>query len=534
MTRRGSCLRIAHRRKVSNGSLGLEVGMKVVVRTDASDVLGHGHVARCLSLASALTSLGASVSFVCRDHEGNLVSQLVRKGYTVDLLPCGAGGISTAVAPLGASWQVDSEETVAAIGSRCGKADWVVVDHYGIDEKWEQAVRCVARRILVIDDLADRRHVCDVLLDQNLVERMASRYEGIVSAGCQVLLGPRYAILQPEYAAMHVGATPREGRVRRLVVYFGGADQGHFTSRVIREFLKLRRSDVAVDVVVPSSSPQLPILIGLVEEVANVHIHSDMSSLAPLFQVADLAVGACGATTWERLCVGLPSLVVTIADNQVAIARALDRRGIVRWVGDHESLDDNMIAVALRRALDDDLDSSWSIRCLREVDGYGASRVCSAMLVTADTTLVARDCREDDEALLLEWATDADSRTNSFESKAISSETHRAWYRDLLKKPDCVRLYVINTENGIPVGQTRFTLHGTVWEISYSLAPELRGRGMGRALLLAGLDALREDLGNVSVVGKVRSSNDSSCRVFRRLGFTEVSVGDRREFQSVL
>ncbi len=157
--------------------------MRVVFRADASLNIGSGHVMRCLTLANALRESGASCFFVCREHPGNLLELIREQGFEAIGLPLpktfeslhGKHSSSrlTYAGWLGDSWQRDAEQTLAALNGEL--ADWLVVDHYALDSAWEESLRPACRRLLVIDDLADRDHRCDLLLDQNLVAKMAER-----------------------------------------------------------------------------------------------------------------------------------------------------------------------------------------------------------------------------------------------------------------------------------------------------------------------------------------------------------------------
>ncbi|HPZ14727.1 MAG TPA: UDP-2,4-diacetamido-2,4,6-trideoxy-beta-L-altropyranose hydrolase, partial [Bacillota bacterium] len=210
------------------------MALHIVIRTDASPAIGTGHVMRCLTLANALARKGVGVSFICREHEGNLCDLIEEQGFTVHRLPAPESSFEADATPahaawLGAAWQEDARQTGAVIRTLGIKPTWLVVDHYGLDYRWEEALRPLVGRIFVIDDLADRAHDCDLLLDQNLFADMQTRYAGKVPADCRLLLGPEYALLQPIYAELHDRIPPREGPVRRILISFGGADRDNLT-----------------------------------------------------------------------------------------------------------------------------------------------------------------------------------------------------------------------------------------------------------------------------------------------------------------
>ena len=154
---------------------------------------------------------------------------------------------------------------------------------------------------MAIDDLADRVHDCDLLLDQNLVAQMHTRYRDKVPAACGLLLGPEYALLQPIYAELHDRIPPREGPIRRIFISFGGADSDNLTGRSLSAFLSLNRPDIEVDVVITTSGPYAETIRRQVAGHGNIHLHSDLPTLALLMAKADLAIGAGGATVGSAL-----------------------------------------------------------------------------------------------------------------------------------------------------------------------------------------------------------------------------------------
>ena len=208
--------------------------MNIIFRTDASLDIGTGHFMRCLTLADALRERGAECRFVCREHAGNLLDVIRQRGFEAYGLPLGdavtaKSDVSDNLLPLhaawlGADWASDAEQTLAAIGDT--KFDWLIVDHYALDARWEHRLRCSCHRLMVIDDLADRVHDCDLLLDQNL-GRTAADYKERVPATCTVLAGAQYALLRPEFAALRAYSLERRAhpKLKRLLITMGGVEQ---------------------------------------------------------------------------------------------------------------------------------------------------------------------------------------------------------------------------------------------------------------------------------------------------------------------
>jgi UDP-2,4-diacetamido-2,4,6-trideoxy-beta-L-altropyranose hydrolase len=502
--------------------------LAVVFRADASARIGFGHVARCLTLARALRARGVAVLFVARSADVPMLEHLDREGITVARVPNNGG---LAGSPPEDPWpevgsRRDAEQTRDAILAWGRRPQWIVADHYGIDEGWETVLRPHVDRIMVIDDLANRRHDCDLLLDQNLVDDLASRHVGRVPTRCGLLLGPEFALLQPAYAALHDTATARRGAIRRLLISFGGADAPGLTMKTLEAVGRLAQPAIHVDVVSSSASPWANALRQAVVGHDQVHLHFDLPSLANLMAEADFAIGAGGSTTWERLCLGLPTLVVTLAKNQEPAAAELDRRGLIHWLGDAESVTVDRIHNALATLMENGLPAEWSERCHAAVDGEGAKRVVAALCSTATTEVRARRARDDDERLLLSWANDPVTRQNSFSTQPIPAETHHRWFRDRLADQENCRLYVVETLDGVPIGQVRLQRMTPEWEIHYGVAQMFRGRGLGRSVLSAALEAFHDDVPTSLVVGRVKLYNKASHRTFEALGFEQRPSSD--------
>ena len=195
-------------------------------------------------------------------------------------------------------------------------ADWVVVDHYGLDALWQSQLIAgldnnEATKLLVIDDLADRPHQADLLLDQNFFGAAAEqRYQNLVSSNCRQLLGPHYALLGPEYAQLHP-LVPSRSELCRLLVFFGGVDPSNLTIRVLEALMDPALAHLAVDVVLGRQSPHRQVVADLVAQRPFTTLHGPLTSLAGLIARADLAIGASGSTNWERIVLRLRTLVVT-------------------------------------------------------------------------------------------------------------------------------------------------------------------------------------------------------------------------------
>jgi UDP-2,4-diacetamido-2,4,6-trideoxy-beta-L-altropyranose hydrolase len=245
------------------------------------------------------------------------------------------------------------------------------VDHYALDSEWERGMRPYVSRIMVIDDVANRRHDCDVLLDQNLRQDSHLRYQGLVPGHCQQFLGPRYALLRPEFRATRFRLRPRDGRIRRILVFFGGMDPSNQTAKALEAIRLLARPETAVDVVVGQNNPHRKALQAFCESQLNLSFHCQVSNMAELMSTADLGIGAAGITTWERCFLGLPCITVAIASNQQELLENVAAAGCVVNLGWSESVSAQQIRDAVAALLEDPARVRAMTRSCLEMVGCG-------------------------------------------------------------------------------------------------------------------------------------------------------------------
>lgn len=359
---------------------------KVAFRVDASQDIGTGHVMRCLALADFLRQRGARCRFVCRDLPGNMAAQISGLGYRVDLLsattsPPRAQLQGEYARWLGVTAAEDALQTRQALMD--GPLNWLVVDHYGLDLSWEREMRGRgSERLLVIDDLANRAHLCDVLLDQN-PGRVPADYEGLLPLECRTLVGPRYALLRPEFAECRAQSLKRRIRsgARRLLVTLGGIDKDHRTLDVLRA---LSACDLPAECRIVVVMGALAPGIAQVRDVAAgmqvpTEVRVGVTDMAALMAESDVAIGAGGVTALERCCLGIPTLTVVVAENQRRGVEALAAQGaallldcgLAFEVGFKKAFEKFGDPVFLEKMQD---------ACASMVDGLGVSRVAEEML----------------------------------------------------------------------------------------------------------------------------------------------------------
>ena len=353
--------------------------MRIVFRADASIEIGTGHVMRCLTLAHALTEQGAQCQFICRAHDGHLIEHVQNQGFQVHVLAVEsdanhASGEAAHAHWLGSSQARDAQVCAALLDAI--RPDWLVVDHYAMDARWEEQLVDFYQHLMVIDDLADRPHVADILLDQTL-GREAADYQLHVPSDCSVLCGSRYALLRPEFIALRPYSLLRrvQPTLRQVLVTMGGVDKDNATGQVLDALSRcVLPPDCRVVVVMGPKAPHLNLLKTQAQTLPySTQILSGVTNMAQLMADSDLAIGAAGATAWERCCLGLPTLMLVLAENQRHLAEALVD------VGAAKLLDLNRLNLSEMIA---SLGMGPTASTL--VDGEGVARVLQAMRERCD------------------------------------------------------------------------------------------------------------------------------------------------------
>lgn len=350
--------------------------MDVVIRADASSQLGTGHLMRCLTLARLLKQEGVSVAFVSRGMPAAL-EHLITKDFSLHEfgVPEEEEG---SIAP-----EKDALETIQYLNYR-GRPDWIVIDNYSIGSNWERQIRPHARNIMVIDDLANRAHDCDVLLDQNLCPNFETRYDALVPSHTRKLLGPRYALLRPEFYEARGRLRTRDGQIRSILISFGGADPSNETAKVLEAMWLLGPSNIELEVVLGGSNPHVEAVSNLCSKFSHARLHRDVSNMAELMSKADLAIGAPGTTTWERCLLGLPTIAIVVAANQQPTSEGVSSAGALVNLGWHGEVTPARIAEAVTQLRDNPQTvremGQAALRIMRDNDDAAQQKILGTIL----------------------------------------------------------------------------------------------------------------------------------------------------------
>lgn len=495
--------------------------MRVAIRADASRRIGSGHVTRCTTLGRELARRGAEVTFIARQHEPGWYQRVVDAGFDLRLLAEPSGDRGSLEDGDYASWLgVDALQDAAETLEHLEAEEYglLIVDHYALDARWEQQVRPHVGRIMAIDDLADRSHQADVLLDQNLRSDGGAAYRQLVPGGSLVLTGPGYALLGPSYRRAREQPLP-DAQPGRVLVSLGGATDPHVLSEVIDALCVSAGAVTAIDVVDPLQRWRQDDAGAGGRAGIDVQVHGAMPDLVGLMVDAEVAVGAGGATSWERMCLGLPTVAMSVAVNQRQVLSELDEIGAVIDVGD--------VADGAARRCGEAVDALLRDRPRWEamghygkllVDGRGVERVAEALLPTAPR-LELRDAEEGDAGLFWLWANNPEVRQQALSQDPIGWSDHLAWFARRLTAPS-TWMFVLEAD-GLPIGQIRFDVTDHRATIDYSLDTCVRGRGWGKALVELGIARFVARSGGriEEIRAEVKPENTASIRVFKASGF---------------
>lgn len=359
--------------------------MNIVIRADSGVEIGTGHVMRCMTLAKALREEGHAIVFVCKEHDGNIASYLDKEGFPVYLLPLDQEGDGTLEHSkwLGGCQHIDAQQAIAVSTKHFEKVpDLVIVDHYGIDGTWHKIAKSYSNtiKIFVIDDLADRNHECDYLLDQTFM-RLDSDYLSRVPKHCKLMLGARFALLRPEFVrrsslAKDVRSSGCDDAAKRVLVMMGGTDHLNVTAKVLHAICE-ETTIAKITVVLGPTAPHRHEIEQTFGADNRFALLSGVSNVAELMLEHDVCFGAAGTASWERCAMGLPSILVAFASNQTTILSMLDKFGAVSVF----ELDANAskIKERLNQTFDTNTYTKMVESCFKVTDGLGTQRVVGVL-----------------------------------------------------------------------------------------------------------------------------------------------------------
>ncbi len=368
--------------------------MRIAFRVDASSEMGSGHLMRCAALAETAFRQGCEILFIGRSLPTTFQKTLSNSGYAVHQLPHAPPSLSddtdlpSHAAWLGTDWNIDAAQTSNALDQWGACCDWLVIDHYALDARWEERIRekHINTKILVIDDLADRKHCCDALLDQN-ISLDENRYETLLlNKECSRMYGPRYALLRSEFSERRATITRPPASLHNILISYGGSDPAGESLKCLKGLSLLKDPDLNIMVIAGALNPKKAELQELAAS-CGASYEDQVSDMAARMSWADLAFGAPGSTTWERFCLGVNTVVTAIVPEQLPAAELLAKKDLVVSLGEYTNTtpsDYSNALIALNKN-----PNFWEKRCnaiMKLVDGLGVQRVIDKLKEEGSTT----------------------------------------------------------------------------------------------------------------------------------------------------
>ncbi len=484
--------------------------MKILFRVDATTEIGSGHFMRCLNLAEALKPVSTEICFLSRNLPVHLQTLLAKKRLV--FLPLNRPENFARIDELkhsdwlGTSQELDALDCIQVADDTW---DWLVVDHYGIDTRWEIKLRPSTKKILVIDDLADRQHDCDFLLDQNLFIDKDSRYKNLVPAHCTLLLGSGFALLRDEFVKLRKRCKARTGSIKRVLVYFGSIDVDNYTAIAIQALVSIHKPNLQVDVVIGIQHPFLRQIQSLCID-NNFVCHIQTQHIAELIIAADLAIGAGGISTYERLFLRLPAILKPVSFNQIESLTYMSSIGLFELFSTPTDLE-----YKLRHILQNE--NSSPPDCVED----GSSKLAKLMM-TEFTHL--KPLKPQDVRRTYHWLQNNQLREDFVIADSPRRPEHFIYWRKLLQDPEQRVFSIFYFEKHVGnCGLKNIDIGNRTSEIWIYLADlSARGRGVADSAIKTLLVQAQNDLSCIKVYLHVVKTNLAAIRLYKDNGFYEI------------
>jgi len=488
----------------------------LLIRADASAQIGTGHVMRCLALAQAWQETGGYSTFAIVAMAPALEDRLKSEGMAVLHLAVGPGSSE------------DAAQTVSL--AQQSRAAWVVVDGYHFGAAYQCALKAAGLRVLSIDDYGHAGHyAADLVLNQNIYadESLYLSREPYT----RLLLGTRYVLLRREFWPWRGWQREIPEIARKVLVTLGGSDPNNATLKVIQALWQVSVEGLEAVVVVGGSNPHFETLQSAIcYSRFTIRLESNVTNMPELMAWADIAISAGGSTCWELVFMGLPAIILVLAENQRPVARGLEAAGAAINLGWHTDLTFTDIGQALNQMLvAPDRRAAIARRGQELVDAIGPARVVRQM---EGHELTLRPVQASDSRLIWEWANDPTTRALSFSSEPIPWEQHVAWFTARLADHQC-RFYIVLDANAVPVGQIRYQMEGEDAIVSVNLAPDQRGRGYGSQVIRLGSQIVFASTAVNLIHAYVKPDNLASIRAFTKAGFANKGTVEVQGIQAL-
>lgn len=483
--------------------------MKLLIRADATIQMGTGHLMRCLALAQAVQRQGGVVYFAIFACSVPLQNRLIDEGFKLcHLLSCELGSL------------LDAQKT--AQFAKQLQCDWVCVDGYQFGTDYQQYLNQLGCRSLFLDDYGHAEsYSADLILNQNL-SAQPNLYQNRIP-NTRLLLGIKYTLLRKEFWQWRGWQRKISTVANHLLITLGGSDPNNVTAWVLDALQKIQNQTFKITVIVGNTNPHRNALIEKVKHsIHEIDLVFDAIDMSSYLVSANLAISAGGSTTWELAFLGLPSLIVTLADNQRAIAQALHEKGIAISVGEASELNaDQFVNLLQQLAHNPEHRQMMSQKGQALIDGEGGDRVVMAM--TGDRIRLRRAKWQDCEQIW-QWANEPTTRQASFQSEPIPWEDHVQWFQQKLADEHSEFWLAIDTQDS-PIGQVRFDPISTdVMQISLSVDRHYRKQGLGVDILKMAVQQIFQNPSILAISAWIKPENRTSIRTFKMAQFRKIGT----------
>lgn len=489
------------------------MNLKIVFRVDSSVGIGSGHFVRCLSLAEEFSKYNVDILFITSINSGSCVDQVAKNGFKVELLPHNLCSDDCEII------YTDAYECSRVI-NLVGGADLLIVDSYYIDKKWERILKLAVKNLLVIDDLENREHECQFILDQNLIDYDDQNYLGLLPKYCKKYFGPRYALIRAQFHEIYHNVSKEISNILQILIMFGGSDPTNETQKVLEAINQPTNSKINITVIFGRDCPHKELILNSELNTTNVTFLVGVDNMASEMSKADIMIGAGGGSVWERCSLGLPSISIATANNQISQLEKLAEKGALLYLGESKNVQVDDIKFAVEKLIADNQLREGMRRIAREiVDAKGASRVVSHLIQCLNQDILLREVVAEDCEQLLTWRNEPAARMYSTNKHHISLEEHLAWFLSSIK--DVNQHMFIGLWSGHNIGIIRFHTAEYQTMVSITLDKKFRGIGLGARFLMAGCREIRLIKPLVKIItAEIDPRNLASIKTFVSAGFT--------------